>query len=65
MLQDDETEQVLLLVNGTISLSGVVHLSGEDCSLFSETFVLRPTKSSHYIKHQIFKVHKQNPDCAG
>ena len=63
--QDNEAEQLLLLVNGTICLSGVVQLGGEKCSLFSESFVLCPTQSGqHYIKHQIFKVHKQHADDA-
>lgn len=63
-LQDGHEGQLLMLVSGTICLSGVVQLSGEDCSLFSESFVLCPTQSGpHYIKHQIFKVHKQNEDA--
>ena len=62
-MQDGQAEQLLLLVNGTICLSGVVQLGGENCSLFSESFVVCPTQSGqHYIKHQIFKVHKQNAD---
>ncbi len=60
LMQDGKEEQLLVLVNGTICLSGIVQLSGEDCSLFSESFVLCPTQSGHhYIKHQMFKVHKQ------
>lgn len=62
-LQDGKEEQVLVLVNGTISLSGIVQISGEDCSLFSELFVLCLTQSAHhFIKHQVFKVHKQNTE---
>lgn len=62
-MQDGQAEQLLLLVNGTIRLSGVVQLGGENCSLFSESFVLCPTQAGqHYIKHQIFKVHKQSTD---
>lgn len=63
LMQDNEAEQLLLLVNGTICLSGVVQLGGGNCSLFSESFVMCPSQSGqHYIKHQIFKVHKQHVD---
>ena len=59
--KQQDQEQLLMLVNGTISLNGVIHLSGEDCSLFSEAFVLCPNHSGQYqIQHQIFKVHKPN-----
>ena len=64
-LQDGKEDQALILVNGTICLSGVVQLSGEDCSLFSEAFVLCPASGQsghHYIQHQVFKVHKQNAE---
>lgn len=64
-MQDDDQEHLLMMVNGTICLSGLVQLCGESCSLFSECFVLCPTLSGqHYIKHQVFKVHKQNADDA-
>ncbi len=62
-LQDGKEGQALVLVNGTICLSGIVRLSGEDCSLFSESFVLCPAQSGHhYIQHQVFKVHKQSAE---
>ena len=62
-LQDGREGQALVLINGTICLSGIVQLSGEDCSLFSEAFVLCPSQSGHhYIQHQVFKVHKQNAE---
>ncbi|DBB08749.1 hypothetical protein WJX82_002264 [Trebouxia sp. C0006] len=62
-LEDGKEGQALVLVNGTICLSGIVQLSGEDCSLFSEAFVLCPSQSGHhYIQHQVFKVHKQNAE---
>ncbi|KAL0037730.1 hypothetical protein WJX77_009896 [Trebouxia sp. C0004] len=55
-LEDGKEDQALVLVNGIICLSGVVQLSGEDCSLFSESFVLCPAQSGHYyIQHQVFK----------
>lgn len=62
-MQDGQAAHLLMLVNGTICLSGVVQLGEGNCSLFSESFVLCPTQSGqHYIKHQIFKVHKQSTD---
>ena len=63
VIQEVESQDLLMLVNGTICLSGVVQLSGEDCSLFSEAFVLCPTLSGqYYIKHQMFKVHRSNAE---
>lgn len=62
MLQGDQ-EQLLMLVNGTICLTGAIRLGNEDCSLFSETFLLSLGQSGQYfIKQQIFKVHKPRLD---
>ena len=62
-MQADQVQgQVLLLVNGTIRLTGAVQITGESSTLFSECFVLRLNAEGQVkIMHQVFKVHK--PPC--
>lgn len=60
---DDPEEQMLIVVNGTIQLTGAIRISGENSSLFSECFVLHPSLyGKQCIRHQIFKVHKPQGD---
>lgn len=59
----DTTEQLLILANGTIRLTGTIQLTGESSSLFSESFVVRSGSDGVLqIRHQIFKVHKPQSD---
>lgn len=52
-------EKILILVNGTIRLTGAIQITGESSSLYSECFVLSLNAAGQqYIQHQIFKVHK-------